>query len=199
MDRAADLDAVLVFIIGRIEEEAARSGQPLNEEQRFLLNNLPKSSSLPEVGTGEPESPLVIVPRDTNYEKLCFLARTAHASDLALNPSSTDWEFAFAVSKLNGHPLRWLLQWTGVKQRRPWWDRWLLVLAALVFIVFTIGLMLLTMSDARTPLKWAGFVGGYLALILLTYFATRRIEQRQLEQIIKRYRHSSRFQRTGTY
>jgi len=35
------------------------------------------------------------------------------------------WDFAFSVTKLNSHPMYWLLQWAGVrvKQSRPLWDR----------------------------------------------------------------------------
>ena len=41
MNRTADLDTALGFVIARIEEEAARSGEPLGDEQRFSLNHLP--------------------------------------------------------------------------------------------------------------------------------------------------------------
>jgi hypothetical protein len=34
MDRSADMKAALAFVINRIEEQAMRLGQPLNEEQR---------------------------------------------------------------------------------------------------------------------------------------------------------------------
>jgi hypothetical protein len=131
MDRTADLVAALEFVVGRIDEEAMRSGAPLTDEQRSLLNNLPTVSSLPEIVTYDPESPPQVVPRDTNYERLCAAAKAAYRSDRELNPASLDWQFAFDVSKLNRHPMNWLLQWAGVKQRRPWWDRWLLVCAAL--------------------------------------------------------------------
>lgn len=51
MDRTADLESALRFVIRRIEEQATRSGEPLSEEQRMLLNYLPTSSS----GGGSPE------------------------------------------------------------------------------------------------------------------------------------------------
>ena len=41
MDRTADLDAALSFVIGRIAEQAKLSGEPLSEQQRLLLNYLP--------------------------------------------------------------------------------------------------------------------------------------------------------------
>lgn len=193
MDRTADLGAALRFVIGRIEEEAMRSGGPLSDDQHLLLNNLPKHSSLPEIVTGDPESPPLLVPRDTTYERLCALAKAAHRNDLELNPASLDWEFAFAVSKLNRHPMCWLLQWAGVKRRRPWWDRWLLLIAALFFIMSTMALMLLAGNEPWNLFQWAGVGAGYIAIMLLMYFASRRIEERQLEQNIERCRRASRF------
>jgi len=44
VDRTADLCAALGFVVGRIEEEAMRSGEPLSGEERLLLNDLPKHS-----------------------------------------------------------------------------------------------------------------------------------------------------------
>jgi hypothetical protein len=194
MDRTADLSAALEFVIRRIEEEALRSGQPLNDEQHFLLNNLPKTASLPDFATSDPENPrLLRIPRDVNYERLCAAAKAAHRSDLELAPASLDWEFALVVSKLNRHPMRWLLQWAGVKQRRPWWDRWLLVGAALFFIACTMALMPLVVSAQANLFHWILFAAGYLAVILLMYFASRRIEEWQLSQNIERCRRASRF------
>ena len=103
-----------------------RSGESLNEDHLFLLNNLPNHPDTPEFNTGDPEVTSFVL-RDTTYERLCALAKTAYRSDLELNPGSHDWEFAFNVTKLSRHPMCWLLQWAGVKQRRPWWDRWLLI------------------------------------------------------------------------
>jgi hypothetical protein len=82
----------------------------------------------------------------------------------------------------------WLLQWAGVKQRRPWWDRWLLVAASLLFIIATISLMLLVID--RGWVLWRGAVAGigYIGLMLFMRIASRRIEERQLEQNIERFR-----------
>src|SRR6516225_7094304 len=44
MDRTADLDTALSFEVGRIEEQATLSGQPLTKEQRLLLNDLPPAT-----------------------------------------------------------------------------------------------------------------------------------------------------------
>jgi hypothetical protein len=102
------------------------------------------------------------------------------------------WEFAFNVSKLNRHPMAWLLQRAGVKQRRPWWDRWLLVAASLLFVIVTIPLMLVVI-DRETVLGRWGIVGaGYIGLLLFVRFVSRRIERRQLEQNIEKCRDASR-------
>lgn len=86
-----------------------------------------------------------------------------------------------------------LLQWAGVKHRRPWWDFFLLTIAALVFIAATMSLILLAGKEPWTPFKWIGIGSGYVAMMLLMYFASRRIEERQLEKDIERCRLSSRF------
>jgi len=198
MDRTTDLAEALGFVIGRIEEEAMRSGEPLNEEQRFLLNNLPNQSDAPEFSTGDPEFSLHFVPRDTLFERLCALGKAAYRSDVELNPGSHEWEFAFNVSKLNRHPMCWLLQWAGVKQRRPWWDRWLPVAASLLFIIGTIPLMLLVIDRGWVLWRWAVAGIGYIGLMLFMRFASRRFEERQLEQNIERCRSTSRLVGTIT-
>jgi hypothetical protein len=194
MDRKADLCAALEFVIGRIEEEAMRSGEPLSEESRFLLNNLPRHTDAPQfTNTGDPELPLYFAPRDTAYERLCALAKTAHRSDLELNPGSHDWEFAMNVSKLSRHPMCWLLHWAKVKQRRPWWDRWLLTIAALLVVISSLLLMLLVITEPTALWRWAAVGAGFASIVLLAYFASRRIEERQLERNIERCRSTSRF------
>jgi hypothetical protein len=192
MDLAADVNAALAFVINRIEDQAMRLGQPLDEEQRWLLNNLPDQSDMPEFSTGDPEFPVHFKLRDVTYEKLCAVAKAAYRSDREMNPGSQEWEFALNVSKLNRHPMAWLLQWAGVKQRRPWWDRWLLVAASLLFAIITIPLMLVVIDRERVLWRW-GIVGaGYIGLLLFMRFVSRRIEQRQLEQNIEKCRDASR-------
>jgi hypothetical protein len=191
MDRAADMSAALAFVTNRIEEQAMRSGQPLDEEQRSLLNNLPDQSDLPEFSTGDPEFPMHFKLRDVTYERLCALAKAAYRSDREMNPGSQEWEFAFNVSKLNRHPVCWLLQWAGVKQRRPWWDRWLLAAASLLFVVATIPLMLLVIDRGWVLWRWAIVGAGYIGLLLLVRFVSQRIEERQLEQNIEKCRGAS--------
>jgi hypothetical protein len=153
MNPAADLDTSLAFVIGRIEEEATRSGEPLSDDQRFLLNHLPDNSALPLWNGADPDGPAVLIPRDAVFERLCTLARDAHNSDARLNPaSSLDWEFAVAVLKLNRHPMSWLLRWAGMKERRPWSDRWLLIVGASLVIFCFAALMLIAGSDRWTPI-----------------------------------------------
>ena len=198
MDRAADMSAALAFVINRIEEQAMRSGQPLDEEQRFLLNNLPTQSDMPELSTGDPECPAHFRLRDVTYEKLCALAKAAYRNDRQMNAGSHEWEFALNVSKLNGHPMGWLLQWAGVKQRRPWWDGWLLVAAALLFIAATVPLMLLVADGGKALWRWAIVGAGYIGFVLFMRIVSRRIDERQLEQNIERRRDASRFVGTLT-
>jgi hypothetical protein len=130
MGRSEDLNAALEFVATRIEQESTSSGEPLNEDELWLLNNLSTHSVvLPQTVAYDPEFPPVLIPpRDANYERLIALAKSAYRKDSVLDPASRDWEFAITVLKLNRHPMNWLLQWAGVKQPRPWWDRWLLVI-----------------------------------------------------------------------
>ncbi len=197
MDRAADMKAALAFVIHRIEEQAMRLGQPLDEEQRWLLNNLPDQSDGPDFSTGDPEFSIPFKLRDVTYERLCAVAKAAYRSDREINPGSQDWEFAFNVAKLNRHPMVWLLQWAGVKQRRPWWDRWLLVAASLLFIIVTIPLMLV-IGGERVLWRWGIFGAGYIGLLLFMRSVSWRIEQRQLEQNIEKCRDASRVVGTVT-
>jgi hypothetical protein len=70
VNRTADLDAALEFVIGRIEEQATRSDEPLSDGQRFLLNHLPTVSALPPADGADPESPMLLLPPDIEYEAL---------------------------------------------------------------------------------------------------------------------------------
>jgi len=194
MDQTADLDRALGFVIRRIEEEATRSGEPLSDEQCFLLNHLPKYSALPQNYGADPESPIVLVPRDATYERLCAVAKAAYHNDLRLNPASNfDWDLAAAVSKLHRHPMAWLLSWAGLKVRRPWWDRWLLITAALLLISCFAVPMLAAINQRWTRFQLSGLVTAYIAILVLLHFVSRRIEEWQLKQTIERCRHGSAF------
>ena len=192
MNRTADLNTALGFVIDRIEGEATRSGEPLSDEQRFLLNHLPEYSALPQTYGADPEFPVVLVPRDTTYERLCAVAKTAHQNDLSVNPASAlDWDLAAAVSKLHRHPMSWLLQWAGLKVRRPWWDRWLLIAAALMLIFCFAVAVLLSVKRGWSRFQWISIGAAYIAILVLLHFASRRIEERQLKQTIERCRRGS--------
>jgi hypothetical protein len=99
MDRTADLDSALSFVIGRIAEQAELSGEPLSDEQRLLLHYLPSAT----LASWHSEIP-VLVPRNINLERVCALGKAAYQHDLQVNPASLDWEFAFAVFTLERHP-----------------------------------------------------------------------------------------------
>ena len=184
MDRTADLDSALSFVIGRIGEQAMLSGEPLSEEQRMLLNYLPSSTP----ANWDPEIP-VLVPRNINLERVCALGKAAYESDRQVNPTSLDWEFAFAVFTLNRHPMGGLLQWAGMKLRRPRWDGLLLFLTALLPIVA----VALLVWNADGALFWSLVIGsGCVAVMLLMFFGSRRIEKQRLEEDIERCRLASR-------
>lgn len=184
-----DLDTALAFVTKRIEEEAMQSGSPLSDDERVLLHDLPRRSEMPMWSDSES---LVFVPRDTAYEKLCTAAKAAYRKDLLINPNSaSNWEFAAAVSRLNRHPISWLLHWAKVKERKPWWDKWALLAAALLFIASMAVPMVLAGAEPWTPLRWTAVGIGYVAAIVLMYFASRRIEEWQLKRTIERCRSRS--------
>ena len=189
MNRTADLNTALSFVTGRINEEATLSGESLNAQQSSQLTNLP--SSTPVIWLPGPETPdPPLVPRDVNYERLCALAKIAYLSDRQIHPESLDWEFAFAVSRLNRHPMWGLLQQAGLKYRRPTWDGILLIIASLVFAAAGVVLAFLVDLDDEpwTRLQWIEFGFGYSAVVVLMYFGSRRIEEMQLRKEIERCR-----------
>jgi len=189
MDRTADLDTALSFVIGRIAEQAKLSGEPLNDEQRLLLNHLPSSSSRP--ANWHPENP-VLVPRNINLERVCALGKAAYQHDRQVNPASLDWEFAFAVFTLDRHPMGGLLQLAGMKPRRPRWDGLLLIVTALLPILAVV--LLVWIADGPLFLFLSVGIGsGCVAIMLLMFFASRRIEKQRLEEDIERCRLASRF------
>lgn len=184
-----DLNTALDFVIHRIEEEAVQSGELLTDEERFKLHHLPTKPGLYSSGRfGSPTLNSVII-RDFVYERLCAMAREAYQADVRVDPlSAYRWEFAAAVSKLNGHPVNWLLQWAGVKVARPWWDWWMLVGGTLSFIIIGFGLMVFFAKEPALPLLsiLAGF--GMMGMLVGLYFVSRRMETRHLKQTIERCR-----------
>ena len=189
MNRTADLDAALSFVTSRVNQQATLSGEPLDVQQSLLLTNL--RSSTPVVWIPGPETPdPTLVARDVNYERLCALAKAAHLNDRKINPESLDWEFAFVVFRLNRHPMWSVLHSTGVKMyRRPLWDQLFVIIAALFPVIAVI---LLAWNGPRTLFQWAGILCGTVAIMLLIFLASRKTEQRQLENYIERCRLASR-------
>jgi len=189
MNRTADLEAALSFITSRINGQATLSGEPLDVQQSLLLANLP--SSTPAMWIPGPETPAPpLVPRNVNQERLCALAKTAYLNDRKINPEPLDWEFAFAVFRLNRHPMWGVLHSAGVKiYRRPLWDQLFVIIAALFPLLAVI---LLASSGPRTLSQWTGILCGTVAIPLLIYFASRQIERWQLESHIERCRLASR-------
>ena len=182
-DENPDLRSALGFVIGRITEEANRAGEPLDEDEEFLLSNLPRSSSIAE--WVDPEFPLV--PRDLAFEKLCRLALAAHSCDLALGPElERRWSFVSGVLKLHGHPMYWLLQWSGLKVR-PRWDRWLLVLAALLLTILGLAAMFYAVSVPSNRVRWTLVVCSSVFFLLLLQLS-RKFERWQLRRTVERCR-----------
>jgi hypothetical protein len=189
VSETVDLDAALRFVIGRIEEEADRSGKPVSDEERLLLNNLPKDPPLFQNSGGYKEFPPVVVPRDATYERLCALAKSAHHSDRAVNAEAGSWEFAVAVSTLCSHPISWLLWWAGVRTRKPATDPWLLLgAAALILIFYGAALIAFLAHELWTRLLLTLIAAGSIAMVVFLYFVSQRTERLQLEQGIERYR-----------
>jgi hypothetical protein len=175
MDRTTDLEKALSFVVRRIEEQAKTSGHPLNEEEQSLLKNLPSSNVSYLIHAGD-LGPPALVPRNINLERLCALAKAAYLNDREMNPESLDWEFAFAVFRLNRHPMWGLPQQAGVKYRRPPGDGILLLIASLLFVVAAVMLAFLVGigDEPWTRLQWIEFGLGYSAVVVLMYFGSRR-------------------------
>jgi len=193
MNETADLSRALAFVIGRTEHEAVRSGDPLSEEQRILLQNLPRESAVPAIIGTDPEStPLLSVPRDVAYERLIALARNARRNDLRAYPASdVEWRIAFVVSKLNRHPMSWLLAWAGMKERTPWWDRAALVATALLLTGSVLALVIFADVGGGSLLRWISAGAASVGLLLFLWRASRRIEVWQLRRTLEKYREAA--------
>jgi len=180
MDRTTDLETALNFVIRRIEEQAKTSGHPLDDKEHLLIKTLPSSNPhyrfAPELG------PPDLVPRNINLERLCALAKAAYGNDRKINPESLDWEFAFAVFTVNRHPMWGVLHSAGVKTYpRPLSDQFFVIIAAL----FPLIAVILIALNGASLFQSAAILCGSVATMLFIYFASRRIEQRQLEKHIE--------------
>ena len=192
---SSDLETALTFVIERIEEEAERSGAPLSDNERNLLRQLPTEPANPTAYQGYYPEPALPVLRDFSYERLCSLAKNARLHDSRTRPESAhDWEFAAAVLQLERHPMSWLLNWAGMKKRRPRWDRLLLVCTALLIVLtFLFGAIALSVLAEGRQEVWRRILliaGGCICtvVVILLYVAVQRLEKRRLKQMIEKYR-----------
>lgn len=188
----ADLNTALAFVIQRVEQQATRSGDPLNRDEQHLLRHLPRR---PRVSTWyDPENPTFQVRDQLHelYEKLCALAKDAHVHDLRVDPAlAADWEFSAAVSRLHKHPMAWLLWWAGLRKRKPWWDKWVLLGVSLVFVICGISPVLFQLQKRWAAFQWVVFGSTYAAIFFLAYLLSRWSENRQFKQDIEKCRHAS--------
>jgi hypothetical protein len=187
MNQTVDLETALGFVIGKIVAEANRSAEPLSDEEDLLLHHLPKEAAPPpQTYAPAPEVSTAIYYRDPAYERLCALAKAARQIDFQLETSSAlDWEFAAAVSKLNRHPMAWLLDWAGVKVRRTWWDGCLLFVFSLLLAFLGVGLVFVALIESWKPFAWAGAGTAFIAFVVLLFSVSRRIEMWQVKQRIE--------------
>jgi hypothetical protein len=193
MTERAELQAAVRFVTARIEEQATRVGVPLTPEERSLLNQLPTTSTLPIVTYFDPEFGSALLPRDLPYERLCSLAKAARDNDVRENGKSTqNWDLAFSIAKLNRHPLAWLLQWAGVRQR-PWWDRWLLVAVGLFAVGSGLGLTVIAAVRGWTTSQLVGVGLLYASILVGVYFGSRKVEEWELTQAAEKLRRESLF------
>lgn len=187
-----DLETALEFVTRRIEDEALKSGEPLSDEEHFKLHHLPTKPG-PHSSPSYFGSPHIII-RDFVYERLCALAKAAYQTDVRVDPSAAyRWEFAAAVSKLNGHPVNWLLQWAEVKVGRPWWDWWMLVGGTLSFLFLSFVLVVFFAMEPVAPLLWILAAAGMFGMLVGLYFVSHRMKTWHLKQTIEKCRRSSTF------
>jgi hypothetical protein len=199
--QTSDLDKAFAFVVERISEQAERSGAPLGDDEADFLHHLPTHPTNPIASGGfhaaDQGSWLTTAHRDLGFERLCNLARDAHAHDLQTRPDAArEWEFASAVLPLHRHPLSWLLQWAQIRtgQRPARWDSLLLVVTATLVVVGSIlgAVALSVLTDGQKEFrKWTVWLIGtcvYGAFLTFLYFALRRLEARQWQQNIEKYR-----------
>lgn len=183
-----DLETALGFIVRRIEEQAKATGDPLNEAEHLLLKNLPSSYGNFQGGATE-FGPPELVPRNINLDRLCDLGKIAYRNDHQKYPASLDWQFAFAAFTLHRHSMRGLLREAGLEYRRPLKDQLFVIIAALPFLIVP----LLLASRPWSLFQSIGLGFGFIVVIVWLYFASSRIQRRQLQQEIERCRLGSSF------
>jgi hypothetical protein len=164
-----------------------RSGEPLDEYERFSLDHLPPEwFTAASANWPSAEMPTLAL-RNPTLEQFCKLTETAYHEDLTGTPQAIlDWNVAAAVLKVKHHPLSLLLQAVGITEERPWWDKWLLIAAGLL-LVFLLVLFGMVFSD-----NTAALLCGFAVAVGLSYLASRWLEKRRLKQAIERGRRPAR-------
>jgi hypothetical protein len=199
----SDLDLALEFVIERITQEAVCLAEPLDDDEEYFLRHLPTEPINPTAGLAsgfnfayEDSLPTPVL-RDLRFERLCKLAKNVRSNDLRTHSDALrQWEFAAAVLQLNRHPMSWLLGWAGIRvaKRSARWDGLLLVATALFIVALSVGgaLALSVLTDGQNVVwNWTLWVAGgciYAAVLILLYFAVRRLEGRQGERDVERVR-----------
>ena len=195
-----DLNSAVKFVIRRITVEAERSGPPLDESDKDLLENLPAEPRNPtagyfNLGWGEPPSMPRL--RDRQFERLCVLARNAYRQHTSQDPDAIrQWSFAASVLKLNRHPMMWLLRWAGIKTKKAstFADQSMLLATALLFIaVMMAGFIVIPVlaeghGPAWTRALWIAATALYVAVIGLAYLFTRGLERWQDRRTVEKFR-----------
>lgn len=188
-----DSTGAATFVAQRIEEEAVRLQQPLNDEERILLTHLPDASCV--AWAVDAETPL-LRPRDLPFEKLCRLTSVAIHQDLSCDPGTiVKWRLVAALLRADRHPMAWLLEWGGLEPRRPWWDKWLLLATGLVFVSCALGALWLA-GNHSSPLTWATLGCGYVLAVLLLNVALKKLERWQLNRTISGLRQGTHLDTT---
>ncbi len=184
-------------MIARIEGEAERSGAPLDEDEIEFLRHLPTKPTNLTLHTGGHSADWPVL-RDFNYEKLCELAKSAHAYDVRLRPEVlSQWDFACAVLQFHRHPMSWLLGWADirVKKARGLADGCLLFTTALIVIVLSgVAVYLLSNLGDRfvgigKQALWAAGICLCSGILISLFFLTRRLERWQGTRTIEKYRY----------
>ena len=178
----ADLENALLFVMARIEAEATRECEPLDEEEKLLLRHLPTVSPAPIVF--DPDLPILLpVPRDVRYERLCSCARAAYTRDVAESPDGVRrWQSAAVVLNSSRHPVGWLLQSAGVRAPRPWWDRWLLVGVALSVTACAVAVPVLLSSTSSVLMEVAA-PAGCVGIVIAAYIALKKSQAWQVQEV----------------
>lgn len=170
----------LDFVKGRIHEQSQLLAEPLDEEDEVTLANLPDDYRVPEYSLETGPGPLIAPER--THEKLVGLANSAIDSDRLNIPAGIlHWELADIILRLNDHRMAWLIERAGIqsKYRKPRWDGWLLVFAAIVLLVVTYGsafLAHLLGFHNESVLIWVG-AATFAVVCVVLHFVLKRFEK----------------------